>query len=123
LFHAVSLVHGFEARLAPSIDIATIREGCWREEAVAIGYADKEARVTERTIWPLAIAYVDRKLVVLAWCCLRDGYRMFRADRIVVANATRTSFRPKRVALLRHYLATLKGRSHTVTEGESSLRP
>jgi predicted DNA-binding transcriptional regulator YafY len=109
VLHAVSLVHGFEERVAVSIDVATIREGCWREEAVTIGYADKEERVTTRTIWPLAIVYVDRKLVVLAWCCLREAYRMFRVDRIATVHAAGTSFRPKRVALLRAYMADLKG--------------
>lgn len=109
LVHAVSLVHGFEEPLPASIDIATIREACWREDAVTIRYGDKVERVTERTIWPLAIVYLDRKLVVLAWCCLRKAHRMFRADRIAAASLAGTSFRPKRAALLRDYLAELKG--------------
>ncbi|MCJ2037028.1 helix-turn-helix transcriptional regulator [Methylobacterium sp. J-068] len=107
LLHAVSRVRRSEARFAPAIGLATIREGCWREEAVTIRYADKEDRVTERTIWPLAIVYLDSKLVVLAWCCLREAHRMFRADRIAAAETAGTSFRPKRVALLRAYLAAL----------------
>jgi len=107
LLHAVSRVRRSEVRFAPSVGMAAIREGCWREEAVTIRYADKDERITERTIWPLAIVYLDRKLVVLAWCCLRAGYRMFRADRIATAEAAGASFRPKRVALLRTYLDAL----------------
>jgi predicted DNA-binding transcriptional regulator YafY len=46
-------------------------------------------------------------LVVLAWCCLREDFRIFRAERIMTVNNAGTSFRPRRVALLRTYLAQL----------------
>jgi predicted DNA-binding transcriptional regulator YafY len=91
----------------PGID--TIRQCCWQEQAVTIRYADKQAAVTDRTIWPLAIVYLDRKLVVLAWCCLREGFRIFQADRISAVEMAGDSFRPKRVSLLRMYLAELQG--------------
>ena len=42
LFHAVSQVYRLESRYPPSPDLNTIRQGCWREEAVAIRYTDKE---------------------------------------------------------------------------------
>ncbi|MGU3361261.1 helix-turn-helix transcriptional regulator [Methylobacterium sp. M6A4_1b] len=108
LLHAVSQVRRSEARFAPAHGLATLREGCWREEAVRIRYADEAGRETERTIWPLAIVYLDSKLVVLAWCCLRGAHRIFRADRIAAAAATGASFRPRRVSLLRDYLAALR---------------
>jgi predicted DNA-binding transcriptional regulator YafY len=107
LLHAVSQVHRFEDRYAALPDMRVIREGCWREEALAIRYSDKSGDVTDRTIWPLAIVYFDNMLVVLAWCCLREDFRIFRAERIMAVENTVTSFRPKRVALLRTYLAKL----------------
>lgn len=110
LLHAVSQVHRFEDRYAALPDMGLIREGCWREEALAISYTDKAGEATERTIWPLAIVYFDHMLVVLAWCCLREGFRIFRAERITAVESTGASFRPKRVALLRTYLAELRKR-------------
>lgn len=110
LLHAVSQVHRFEDRYAALPDMGLIREGCWREEALAISYTDKAGVATERTIWPLAIVYFDHMLVVLAWCCLREGFRIFRAERITAVESTGASFRPKRVALLRTYLAELRKR-------------
>jgi predicted DNA-binding transcriptional regulator YafY len=107
LLHAVSQVHRFEDRYAALPDMRVIREGCWREEALAIRYCDKSGEVTDRTIWPLAIVYFDNMLVVLAWCCLREDFRIFRAERIMTVENAVTSFRPKRVALLRAYLAKL----------------
>jgi predicted DNA-binding transcriptional regulator YafY len=108
VLHAISQVHRFEQRFPPLPDMAAIREGCWREEALRIRYADRTGAVTDRTVWPLAIVYLDDMLVVLAWCCLREGFRKFRAERIRRVEATGTSFRPRRVALLRTYLAELE---------------
>lgn len=111
LLHAVSRVHQFRdetgGQPAHAIDMALLRQGCWREEALTIGYTARDGGVTERTIWPLAIVYVDGMQVLLARCCLRDDFRMFRIDRISAMTGTGVSFRPKRAALLRTYLAHL----------------
>jgi predicted DNA-binding transcriptional regulator YafY len=107
LLHAVSQVHRFEERYSALPDMRIIRESCWREEALAISYTDKGGELTERIIWPLAIVYFDNMLVVLAWCCLREDFRIFRAERIGLVENAGTSFRPRRVALLRTYLAKL----------------
>jgi predicted DNA-binding transcriptional regulator YafY len=108
LFHAISQVYHPDARYADTRNMDTIREACWKEEALAIGYADKGDAVSERTILPLAVMYTDKTLTVLAWCCLRNDYRMFRTDRIIELRIAGTSFRPKRAALLRTYLAKLR---------------
>ena len=110
LFHAISQVYRPDARYAEARDMDTIRHACWKEEALTISYADKGHAVSERTILPLAIMYTDRTLTVLAWCCLRQAYRMFRTDRIIALKTAGTSFRPRRAALLRTYLAELRER-------------
>lgn len=114
LLHAVSQVHRFQERYPPlpdmRIDIHIIREACWREQALAIGYTDREGAASSRTIWPLAIVYLENMLVVLARCCLRDDFRMFRLERITAVAATGDSFRPRRAALLREYQGVLNWR-------------
>jgi predicted DNA-binding transcriptional regulator YafY len=109
LFHAISRVYRPDERFAATRDMGTIRNACWKEDALAIRYADKGHVVSERTILPLALMYTDRTLTVLAWCCLREDFRMFRTDRIIELHAAGTSFRPRRVTLLRTYLAELEG--------------
>jgi len=54
--------------------------------------------------------HTDRTLSVLAWCNVREGFRTFRADRLVDLVATGTSFRQHRVTLLRECLAQLQSR-------------
>jgi len=107
LLHAVSRVYRFDERFPPLPDMALVRTCCWREEALTIDYVDRDGAATSRTIWPLAIVYLDRMLVVLARCCLREDFRMFRTDRIASVAATGISFRPRRAALLRDYGARL----------------
>jgi len=107
LLHAVSQVHHFGQRYSALPDMDLIRACCWREEALAIDYVDRNGAASRRTIWPLAIVYLDRMLVVLARCCLRDDFRMFRAERIASAARTGDTFRPRRAALLREYRARM----------------
>lgn len=117
LLHAVSQVHRFEERYSTLPDMRVIREGCWREEALAIAYTDKGGERTARVIWPLAIVYFDNMLVVLAWCCIRGAFRIFRVERIMKVDSTGISFRPKRAALPRAYLAQLNRCSPSVAKG------
>jgi predicted DNA-binding transcriptional regulator YafY len=109
LFHAVSMVYRPDVRQTSSRDLDIIRQACWNEAALSIRYADKDGAVTERVIWPLAIVYSDGTLTVLAWCCLREAFRKFRVERTTNVQASGTSFRPRRVSLLRTYLGELKG--------------
>lgn len=109
LFHAVSKVYRPDSRFA-STDTGTLRRACWDERALRIRYADKGDAETERVIWPLAVVYAERSLMVLAWCCLRQDFRMFRPERMREVVAEGASFRPRRVALLREYLGQLEAR-------------
>ena len=113
LFHAISRVYRPAVRYAAARDIDAIRDACWKEAALTIRYIDKNKAVTERTILPLAVIYTDRTLTVLAWCSLREAFRMFRTDGIVELRTTGENFRPRRVTLLRDYLAALEANSPT----------
>ncbi|MFN7025778.1 MAG: WYL domain-containing protein, partial [Pseudorhizobium sp.] len=46
-------------------------------------------------------------LVLLAWCCLRQDFRKFRVDRIADIQMTEESFRPRRVQMLKDFVAIL----------------
>lgn len=109
LLHAISQVHHFEEQRPRLPDMATIREACWHERALLIEYEDRHGVASTRTLWPLSIVYVERRFVLLAYCCLRQDFRMFRMDRIGTVSLTDASFRPRRAALLRAYRAKLAG--------------
>jgi predicted DNA-binding transcriptional regulator YafY len=109
--HATAMVYRYEPRPAAPACLAILRAAAWEERAVNIAYADMAGVPTNRQIWPLAIAFLDRTLVCLAWCCLRQDFRRFRLDRIAQATPTAARFYPRRVALLRQYRDRLSGRT------------
>ena len=102
--NAVLHAKRFHERPEISIDVAALRQATRDEREVQITYADVSGAQTTRTIWPLSIVFMDHALVVLAMCQMRQGFRMFRMDRILDFQTLDTSFRPRRVALLRDCL-------------------
>lgn len=106
--HAVNLVHRFTSPHAPAIDMTLLREAMWAEEALDIGYRDLKEVQTTRRIYPLALSYHERAVMLLAWCCKRADFRMFHVTRIEGYTQTGESFRPRRVTLLRDHIAQLK---------------
>ncbi|WP_417628533.1 helix-turn-helix transcriptional regulator [Pararhodobacter aggregans] len=113
LVHAISQVYRPEARYGDMGPLDVIRQASWNEEALEIRYHALTGAVSRRRILPLAIVHSDRTMTVLAWCCLRADFRMFRADRIQSATPTDQSFRPRRVTLLRQYLVQLAEEDRT----------
>ena len=107
--HAVSQTYRHERRPPAPAHLGLIREACWDEEALAISYADKDGAQTRRVIWPLSVVFLDRALMLLAWCCLRQGFRRFHLQQMTDITRTGTSFRPRRVPLLRQFLAEMRG--------------
>jgi predicted DNA-binding transcriptional regulator YafY len=66
----------------PVADLTAIRAAIRAERKLRIGYADEKGQRTERTVWPIAVAYGIEATLVSAWCELRNDFRHFRADRI-----------------------------------------
>lgn len=91
-------------REPPKVDLALLRDACWKEEAVQIVYVDQAGMVSERMIWPLCFSYGDRHLMLLAHCRLRMDFRLFHVNRIETVQRTAESFRPDRVPLMRDYI-------------------
>ncbi|MSU90534.1 HTH domain-containing protein [Rhodobacteraceae bacterium 2CG4] len=49
---------------------------------LAIAYVDAEGRPTARTVRPLGLWFWGKVWTLVAWCELREDFRMFRIDRI-----------------------------------------
>jgi predicted DNA-binding transcriptional regulator YafY len=67
---------------APELRLQPIREAIRREHKLRIGYVNEVGESSERVIWPIALAFMEKARVLAAWCELRNGFRHFRADRI-----------------------------------------
>lgn len=113
--HAVQQTYRFERRTPAPLALELVREACWEEKVLHIRYLDTGDRATERDIWPLSVVFLDRTLMLLAWCGLRQDFRRFHLHRMTGVVATGASFRPRRVPLLREFLAQLRGGGNSGT--------
>lgn len=128
LLHSISHVYRPSGRYGPQPHLQAIRQACWEEREIEIGYRDQAGTASQRIIRPLAIMYSDHVLTVLAWCCLRNDFRMFRVDRVESLSSNGSSFRPRRASLLREYLALLIAKANEKaaafgTVAATTLRP
>ena len=121
--HVVQQTYRFERRPAAPAHLAPIREACWDERAVEIDYSDRAGTMTRRVVWPLSVVFLDRTMMLLAWCTLRQGFRRFHLGSIAAVQVTGVSFRPRRVPLLREFLAVLRAGGQPGADQLSSSRP
>jgi predicted DNA-binding transcriptional regulator YafY len=106
--HAVSMTYRFDRRAPAPATLGLIRQACWDERALDIRYCDNAGVATDRRIWPLAVVFLDRTLMVLAWCCLRQDFRRFHLSKMDRVEQTDESFRPRRVGLLREFTKSMR---------------
>jgi len=94
-----------EDRAHDVVDARLLREAIRREHKLRIVYRDGEGRTTRRVIWPLALAFFARVRTLVGWCETRRGFRHFRTDRIISAEATGEGLPRRRRLLLREWRA------------------
>jgi len=82
-------------------DIRLVREAIRREHKLRIGYVAETGKPSERAIWPIALAFYERKQTVAAWCELRSAFRHFRIDRITALAATSERYPRRRADLVK----------------------
>ncbi|MBI3677542.1 MAG: YafY family transcriptional regulator [Proteobacteria bacterium] len=85
------------------IDANILRDAIRRSRKLRLTYRGGEGSVSERIVWPLALAFFNDVCLVIAWCELRQDFRHFRADRIVTATPTSERIPKPRRALLQEW--------------------
>ncbi len=71
---------------------------------IQFGYVDENDAATMRTIRPLGLWFWGKVWTVVAWCELRQDFRMFRLDRMENVSEAGT-FHPERGQTLRDFYA------------------
>jgi predicted DNA-binding transcriptional regulator YafY len=89
---------------AESAAMPMVREAIRAHRKLTITYLDVKDDSSERTIWPLAVAYFPQATVLAAWCELRADYRAFRTDRVQHCTLTDDRFDPKGGAMLTAFM-------------------
>lgn len=62
--------------------VEQVRLAIRQQVKISLHYHDEQQRSSVRTLWPFALGYFNDKIVLAAWCELRQDFRHFRIDRI-----------------------------------------
>ena len=106
-------VHAMALEMTPQVRqrIDAIEAAVQARRRLALSYQDADARATERVVRPLGLWFWGKVWTLVAWCELRDDFRMFRLDRIVRMDADGAPFRPERGKTLADFYRAMESQS------------
>ena len=68
-------------------------------------YADESGNATKRNVLPLGMVYWGKAWTLVAWCEMRNDYRLFRLDRINQLEPLSETFNTSDTLSLKHYFS------------------
>lgn len=95
LWVPIGMIETNEAFITPT------RLAIRRQHKMRISYSDEQGRTSERVVWPFALAYMEGKRLLAAWCEMRAALRHFRMDRIQSADTIAERYPTPRHTLLK----------------------
>jgi predicted DNA-binding transcriptional regulator YafY len=95
------------------VDLSTVRTAIRERRKMHIVYVDQQGTRTDRTIWPIAMAYYVDVTLIAAWCELRNTYRHFRVERVETSAVLADAFPADNGRLLRGWWDAQTGRAET----------
>lgn len=98
-----ALLVGPRAELADGALLPTLRAAMRAERKLRLRYADASGAESERVVWPVALAFMERVRILVAWCELRAGFRHFRVDRIQALESLEAPLPRRRRQLAREW--------------------
>ena len=101
---------GFRMRPADRRRLDLLHAATLARNPVHIAYATEQGDQTLRTIRPLGLYFWSGVWTVVAWCELRDDFRMFRIDRIAESAVRPTVFTQAKGQRLADFLRTVHAR-------------
>lgn len=82
------------------------------QERIEMRYEDQNAVASSRTVRPLGLFFWGKVWTLVAWCELRNDFRMFRVDRIADP-APQGRFKVERDKTLSAFYAQMRARGET----------
>ena len=104
-------IHAIAVEMTPGVRtrIDEIERAVEARRRLTLTYADAEDRPSERIVRPLGLWFWGKVWTLVAWCELREDFRMFRLDRIARMDDG-DPFRPERGKTLTDFYRTMETR-------------
>ncbi|MGJ8679810.1 helix-turn-helix transcriptional regulator [Paraglaciecola sp.] len=83
----------------------SLKSAIKKHQQLSMEYLSLADEKTKREIWPLGLVYWGKVWTLVAWCLLRNDYRVFRLDKIVALKKEEIIFKPSNTLSLQHYIA------------------
>lgn len=102
----------------------TIREAIRLKRQVIIDYVRADEQFSSRQIEPLGLIFWGKVWTLVAWCQLRNDYRVFRLDRIRQLTTSQETFATSDQKSLEHYLNLMVEHcaKHNDEHGQSTVQ-
>ncbi|SHL65298.1 helix-turn-helix transcriptional regulator [Roseibium suaedae] len=81
-----------------------------RRSRLHVVYADREGQGSDRTLRPLGLWFWGKVWTLVAWCELRDDFRMFRLDRMQSIADTGETFQKEPGKTLQDFYRSMEAR-------------
>lgn len=89
------------SRVSERFDSALLRHAIRERYRLQLTYTDREDSTTDRIVWPLLIAFLDRTRYLVAWCETREDFRHFKTDRVKELKVLGEKYPGRRAALIK----------------------
>ena len=89
------------ARVSERFDSALLRHAIRERYRLQLIYKDRDGSTTDRIVWPLLIAFLDRTRYLVGWCETKEDYRHFKTERVEELRVLGKKYPGRRVALLK----------------------
>ncbi|MFA3915746.1 helix-turn-helix transcriptional regulator [Ruegeria hyattellae] len=86
-----------------NFDSALLRHAIRERYRLQLAYTDSKGDMTDRVVWPLLIAFLDRSRYLVAWCETRDGIRHFKTDRVQELKVLGEKYLGRRAKLIKEW--------------------
>jgi predicted DNA-binding transcriptional regulator YafY len=88
-------------RVSETFDSALLRHAIRERYRIQLSYSDRDDSTTDRIVWPLLIAFLDRSRYIVGWCETRQDFRHFRTDRVKELKVLGEKYPGRRAVLIK----------------------
>lgn len=107
-------IHAFAPEMTPQVRdlIDCLEAAADTRKRLSVSYQDGKGDTSSRVIRPLGLWFWGKVWTLVAWCELRQDFRMFRLDRMSQVEETGETFRPEPGKTLKDFYRAMEQQGH-----------